>query len=363
MEQSGELATAAAMFEEANAIAEAIGAAPRWGSVYGAAMVDDEGAVVERVEAAYQEASRTGNGDMAMTAQRTLAVLYNGLGRYREALSATQRFCQLHSRGGTGRILMEMVEAAARCGELEEAIGAFQRLRQRTQNGGTDWALGAEACAHALISRGQNADDLYLEATGRLGRCRMKMYLARTELLYGEWLRREHRPIEARQRLRSALEMFNAMGVRAFAQRAQAELLATGGRASKKKYHVSAELTAQEARVAALASEGMTNQQVAAQLFLSANTVDYHLRKVFQKLNINNAHGQLHLALAGQTQCGRSPTRPLCTPDASPRPPRNPLNVTYVRKRSRVLRHNPAKECPAGLRRTRPGWPILLTVV
>ncbi|HTW09171.1 MAG TPA: AAA family ATPase [Acidimicrobiales bacterium] len=299
MEQAGELAAAAAMLEEANAIADAIGAAPRFGSAYGAAMGADEDAAVAQIEAAYEEASRAGDGDRVLTTQRALAVLYNGLGRYQEALAAAQRFCAVHPRGGTGRILMEMVEAAARSGEADVAVDAFERLRQRTQNGGTDWALGAEACAHAIISEPQAAQALYDEASARLGRCRMKMYLARSELLYGEWLRREHRSVEARQRLRDALEMFNAMGARPFAKRAQAELLATGGRAPKTKHQPSSGLTAQEARVAALASEGLTNQQVAAKLFLSANTVDYHLRKVFQKLNINNRN-QLHRALAGQ---------------------------------------------------------------
>jgi DNA-binding CsgD family transcriptional regulator len=298
MEQAGEFAASLAMFDEANSIAEAIGASPRFHSSYGAAMVAGEDAAVAQIEAESAAASLADDEETLLTTQISLAVLYNGLGRYQEALAVAQRYCGLHPRGGTGRILMEMVEAAARCGEYDMAVDAFQRLRQRTQNGGTDWALGAEAYAHAIIGEGRAAQALYEEASARLNRCRMKMYLARNELVYGEWLRREHRPVEARQRLRDALEMFNAMGARPFAKRAQAELLATGGRAPKARHQLSSELTAQEARVAALASEGLTNQQVAAKLFLSANTVDYHLRKVFQKLNINNRN-QLHRALAG----------------------------------------------------------------
>ena len=297
LEQSGELAAAAAVFEEANAIAAATGAAPTWGSPYGMAVADEEDIAIERIEAAYREASRTGDGDRMLTTQRALAVLYNGLGRYREAMAAAQRFCDQHPRGGTGKVLMELVEASSRSGEFDVAAEAFQRLRQRTQNGGTDWALGVEASAKALLSNGQAAEDLYGEAVGRLGRCRMRMYLARTALLYGEWLRREHRPVEAREQLRTAYGMFDTMGARAFAKRAQTELSATGGRAPKSKRRLSDELTSQEARVAGLASEGLTNQQVAAQLFLSPNTVDYHLRKVFQKLNINT-RGQLHRVLS-----------------------------------------------------------------
>jgi DNA-binding CsgD family transcriptional regulator len=310
LEQSGEFAAAAGMFEEANAIAEATGAAPTWGSPYGSAVGDEEDLAIERIEAAYREASRTGDGDRMLTTQRALAVLYNGLGRYREAMAAAQRFCDQHPRGGTGKVLMELVEASSRCGEHDLAAEAFQRLRQRTQNGGTDWALGVEATAGALLSQGQAAEDLYGQALDRLGRCRMRIYQARTALLYGEWLRREHRPVDAREQLRTAYAMFETMGARAFARRAQTELAATGGRAPKSKRHLSDELTSQEARVAGLASEGLTNQQVAAQLFLSPNTVDYHLRKVFQKLNINT-RGQLHRVLADHLgRAGRAPARP-----------------------------------------------------
>jgi DNA-binding CsgD family transcriptional regulator len=181
---------------------------------------------------------------------------------------------------------MEQVEAASRCGEPELAAAALRNLRERTQNGGTDWALGTEACWSALVNDGESAEASYIEAIERLGHCRMRMYLARSHLLFGEWLRRERRHIDAREQLSLACEMFGTFGAHTFGKRAHAELLAAGGSAPTSNDRSFNALTSQEARVASLASEGLTNQQVAAQLFLSPYTVDYHLRKVFRKFNV-----------------------------------------------------------------------------
>jgi DNA-binding CsgD family transcriptional regulator len=296
LEMAGELAAAAAMFEEANAIATATGGVPTWDSPSWAAMGDEENLAMDKIEAAHRDAVRAGDSERTQTTERARAVLYNGLGRYGEGLASARRYCDRHRSGGTGPVLMELVEAASRCNELELAAEALQRLRVRTQNGGTDWALGVEARSRALLSQGQAADELYREAIERLRRCRMKVYLARVHLLYGEWLRRERRPKDAGEQLRRACEMFDAIGARTFGKRARAELLATGGRPPTVSHRLSVELTPQEALVARLASEKRTNQDIAAQLFLSPYTVDYHLRKVFRKLDING-RGELDRSL------------------------------------------------------------------
>lgn len=295
LERTGELAAATAMFEEANAIAEATGGVPRWDSPSCIAMAEEEVAI-RKIDAAHREAVRAGDSDRIQSTERAAAVLYNGLGRYREALESAQRYCDRHPRGGTGQILMELVEAASRCDELELAAEALTRLRVRTQNGGTDWAFGVQACWSALLSQGQAADELYLEAIERLQRCRMKLSLARARLLYGEWLRRERRSKDAREQLRSAYEMFETMGAQSFARRARVELLANGGRPPRTRHRSTVELTSQEGLVARLASERLSNQEIAAQLFLSPYTVDYHLRKVFRKLDING-RGELSRSL------------------------------------------------------------------
>ena len=251
-----------------------------------------ENAAIDRVETAHRAAVRARDETWIKNAEWARAVLYNGLGQYKLALTAAQRYCDQHPRGGAGEVLTELVEAAARCGEREVAARALRRLRERTRLAGTDWALAVEARAGALLSQGQSAEDLYYEAIERLRRSRMKMHLARAHLLYGEWLRREHRRIDARDQLGTAHEMLDAMGADTFLNRARTELLAAGGRAPESTPPGLAQLTQQETRIAQLASQGLTNHQIAAQLFLSPNTVDYHLRKVFRKLNINR-RGQI----------------------------------------------------------------------
>jgi DNA-binding CsgD family transcriptional regulator len=160
--------------------------------------------------------------------------------------------------------------------------------RTRARASGTDWALGVEARSRALLTDGDAADGLYREAIERLGRTRLRLQLARAHLVYGEWLRRERRRMDAREQLRIALEMFTSMGIDAFAGRAERELLATGERARKRNVDTSDDLTAQEAQVARLARDGLSNAAIGARLFISQHTVAYHLRKVFSKLDIGS---------------------------------------------------------------------------
>jgi ATP/maltotriose-dependent transcriptional regulator MalT len=182
----------------------------------------------------------------------------------------------------------------------EQAADALERISDSTQASGSDWALGVEACARALLSDGEVAERLYHEAIDRLGRTRVRMALARAHLVYGEWLHRENRRADARGQLRAAHQMFAAMGADGFADRAARELSATGERVRKRSTETPAQLTARETQIAGLAGEGMTNPDIAAQLFMSRRTVEYHLHKIFTKLAISSRN-QLHVALANCT--------------------------------------------------------------
>jgi DNA-binding CsgD family transcriptional regulator len=182
--------------------------------------------------------------------------------------------------------LTELIEATVRSGQSQLAGGALQLLREVTQSGGTDWALGIEARCRALLAEGDEADRLYREAIERLRRTRVRVQLARTHLLYGEWLRRDRRRLDAREQLRIAFEMFNASGIEALAARARRELLATGEHARKRSVETRDELTPQETQVAQLARDGLSNAEIGARLFISRHTVAYHMRKVFSKLDI-----------------------------------------------------------------------------
>lgn len=187
--------------------------------------------------------------------------------------------------------LVELVEAGARSGAREVAVDARRRLEERTRAAGTDWALGMLARSTALLSDGEAADSLYREAIERLERSRMVVHLARAHLLYGEWLRREHRRLDAREQLRIAHEMLSHIGADAFAERARRELLATGETVRKRTMETRDVLTAQEAQVARLAAEGRTNPEIGSQLFISPRTAEYHLHKVFTKLGISSRRG------------------------------------------------------------------------
>jgi DNA-binding CsgD family transcriptional regulator len=233
------------------------------------------------------------------------AVLQNGLGRQRAAFAAAQRACQYEELLSVW-VLPELVEAAARSGERELAAHAVRRLSERTRACGTEWALGTEARSRALLNEGEVAERLYREAIGRLGRCRAATDLARAHLLFGEWLRRERRRLEAREQLRTAQEMFASMGAEAFAARAARELRATGEQARRRTVETMSQLTAQEAQIARLAYEGHSNPEIGARLFISPRTVEYHLHKVFTKTNISS-RSQLDRVLtvaAGQVSGG-----------------------------------------------------------
>jgi len=225
------------------------------------------------------------------------AVLYNGLGRYDDAIAAAQRgSAHREELRYHHRSLVELIEAAARSGRPELGAAALERLAESTRAGGTDFALGTEARSRALLSEGKVAEDLYREAIERLAGTRVTSALARARLVFGEWLRRERRRQHAREQLRAAHEMLTAMGMEAFAERAARELRATGETARKRTLETSDQLTAQEAHIARLARDGLSNPDIAARLFISRRTVEYHLGKVFAKLNISS-RGQLETAL------------------------------------------------------------------
>ena len=213
---------------------------------------------------------------------------YNGCGRYGEALDAAQRGCEQDDIGMFGWSLVELIEAGVRCGDTDAASAALDRLSGRTQASGTDWALGIEAGSRALLSDGRDAEPLYREAIERLARTRGVVHLARARLLYGEWLRRENRRVDAREQLRAAHEMFSDIGAEGFAERARHELAATGETARRRADDARGVLTPQEAHIARLAKEGLSNPEIGAQLFISPRTVQYHLRKVFLKLDITS---------------------------------------------------------------------------
>jgi DNA-binding CsgD family transcriptional regulator len=200
-------------------------------------------------------------------------------------------------------VLPELIEAAARSRETACAADALQQLSETTRASGTEWALGTEARSRALLTDGEAAESLYREAIGRLARTRLRVALARAHLLYGEWLRRENRRLDAREQLRSAHELFAAFGMKAFADRAARELSATGERVRKRATGASAQLTARETQIARLAGDGQSNPEIAAQLFMSPRTVEYHLHKVFTKLDISSRN-QLHRVLESHASEG-----------------------------------------------------------
>jgi DNA-binding CsgD family transcriptional regulator len=182
----------------------------------------------------------------------------------------------------------ELIEAAVRTGDLELAAATERRLAARTDATGTDWALGVGARSRALLADDEIAEGLYAEAIERLSRTRVLVELARAHLVYGEWLRRRHRRVDARSELRTAYEIFADRGLEAFAERARVELEATGEHARRRTVETLGDLTAQEAQIARLVAQGRSNKEIAAQLFISPSTVEYHLRKVFRKFDVRS---------------------------------------------------------------------------
>jgi DNA-binding CsgD family transcriptional regulator len=217
------------------------------------------------------------------------AVLFNGLGRYEEARAAAFRATEYPYNLSTSNWgMVELIEAAVRAGTPEQAADARSRLAEMARVSGTDWALGIAARSEALLVEDQRAEELYAEAVDRLGRSRMAVDLARAHLLYGEWLRRQRRRIDARKQLRTAHDLFSDFGMEAFAERARVELEATGEHARKRSVDSLGQLTPQEAQISRLVAQGNTNREIAAQLFISPSTVEYHLRKVFRKLGVKS---------------------------------------------------------------------------
>jgi DNA-binding CsgD family transcriptional regulator len=293
----GKLDTAAALTEEIDSIIDATDSrrisVPK---LMLAACRGDEARASALIDEVEREATARGQGFVLTFAEHARAVLYNGLGHYAAALGNAQRASAQDELHASVWSLPELVEAAARSGKPELAADALVRLRERTEVAETEWALGIEARSRALLSDGALADGLYREAIERLGRCRVALDLARAHLLYGEWLRRRARRVDAREQLRSAHAMFVEMGAEAFAQRACRELLATGETARKRTIETTDELTPHEARIARMARDGASNQDIATELFVSRKTVEYHLHKVFSKLGIS-AREQLDYVL------------------------------------------------------------------
>jgi DNA-binding CsgD family transcriptional regulator len=213
------------------------------------------------------------------------ALRHNGHGRYAEALADARQACEHEDVMAYGWALVELIEAAVRSGRSDEADAALERLCERTQASGTEWARGIEARCRALLD---DAEPLYRESIERLARSRAAVELARSQLLYGEWLRRENRRVDAREVLRAAHDSFSGMGAAAFAERARRELLATGETVRRVTADTQDALTPQEIQVARLARDGHSNPEIGAQLFISPRTVEYHLHKVFRKLDVSN---------------------------------------------------------------------------
>ena len=286
----GDFERADSAFAEVQAVIEATGTrlAP-YGPMQLAALRGREEAAFPLIEAASKEAVARAEGLGVQFAHWATAVLCNGLGRYEEALTAAQLATGISVKLFVYNwALSELVEAAVRCQRRDVAADALERLARTTNVIGSDWGMGMEARSRALLSDGEAAEGFYRDAVTRLGQTGFRLDLARAHLVYGEWLRRERRRVKAREQLRVAHEMFTAMGSEAFAERARIELQATGATARRRVSETSADLTSQETQVCRFAADGATNAEIAGRLFVSASTVDYHLRKAFRKLGIQS---------------------------------------------------------------------------
>ena len=241
------------------------------------------------IESVIRDAGAGGQGIGVQWAEWVSSILFNGLGRYDLALAPAQRATEEMPRLFISAWARpELIEAAVRSGRPERAAAELEPLAEVAATAGTDWGLGIAARSRALLSEGETAERLYQEAIERLGRTRLRPELARAHLLYGEWLRRENRRVDARAELRAGHDQFNSIGMEAFAERARKELLATGERARKRTVETSDDLTAQEQQIAKLACDGLSNPEIGARLFLSPRTVEWHLHKVFAKLGIRS---------------------------------------------------------------------------
>jgi DNA-binding CsgD family transcriptional regulator len=289
---SGDLAAGAALVAESHWVAEVTGGENTLALIseaWLAAMRGQEKQAEQLIQDTLHDAASLGHGNAVSMLHAARAVLCNGLGRYEDALAAAREAAAdpLELRSAKWA-LAELVEAGVRSGNADAAAGAFEQLSAMTRASGTELALGVEAARHALLRDDDDAaEGLYLEAMGRLQRTRIRVELARAQLLYGEWLRRRGRRVDARAQLRTAYEALTAMGVEAFADRARRELAATGETLRKHTAQAPGELTAREAHIARLVREGLTNQEIAAVLYLSPRTVEWHLGKIFAKLGVS----------------------------------------------------------------------------
>ena len=293
----GDFAAAALVTAEADAVTEATGTRiAAYGALLLAALRGREAEAIARIEATIDDATAGGEGLAVQYAHWATAVLYNGIGRYEEALAAAQRASE-----GPPELfvcawaLPELIVAGSRTHNEGLATDALDRLAESTSAGDPDWGLGILARCRALLSEGEAAESGYREAIDRLSRSRLRPERARSHLHYGEWLRRLGRRVDAREQLRIAHEMLTAIGMEAFAERARQELLATGGKVRPRTVETRDALTAQESQIARLARDGLSNPEIGARLFLSPRTVEWHLRKVFSKLGIRS---RLELAKA-----------------------------------------------------------------
>ena len=299
----GDLGEAQSLVTEAEAVVDATGShlAPQ-GAIALAAWRGSEEEVSTLIEASREEVVRRGEGLWLIATEWASAVLFNSLGRYSDALAVCEQAgTDRHELGVSTWIPTEFIEAAVRVGQPERAADPLRRLQDISRASGTDWALGVEARSRALVSEGQEAERLYCEALERLGRTRVKIALARAHLLYGEWLRRQGRRVEARTQLRTAHRTYAAVGMESFAERARRELVATGEKVRSRRVDMRDDLTPQEQHIARLARDGLTNPEIGAQLFLSPRTVEWHLHKVFTKLGITSRR-QLRSALPDSEQ-------------------------------------------------------------
>jgi DNA-binding CsgD family transcriptional regulator len=288
---TGDFAEAARMMDEADALAAATGHAPhKYATLVLSGWRGDEDAAISLIEDAKATASLHGEVGLLGVSGYVQGVLFNGLARYDQALVAARSGIDHDGFNFTGLSLVEHVEAATRCGELGQARASLARLVELTRAADTGWARGVTARSHALLTDGDEAGGLYRIAIEELGRDRVavKVELARTHLLYGEWLRRTRRRSLAREHLRTAHEMFDGMRANAFAERARRELIATGEHVRARETKPASALTPQESQIATLAARGMTNAKIGAELFISPHTVEWHLRKVYTKLGINS---------------------------------------------------------------------------